>query len=410
MSVKNVLLLAVLSLTVGQAHAQPADYQIGQQLNAARRYAEAAEHLEAAMLRTPDDRRIHLEYAIALAGSGDVISAQQLLLQLRSDPTLDAATRRQIDVLVKQSRLQAYLPALPNGSISLMIGHDDNLLSVPHQGVFDLTLPGGALTVIPTDDHKPRAGLFTRADLRLNGVLPTDAQHTRPLRYGVFLGLSKTPGQIADRNHWGLLLEKQHLLFPGSYLQTAHQQLTVQGEPIYRQTLLGAGQLLAGTAWDLNYRIRLGGEIQRRHYPQAEHLDGQYSGVQMYATLLDPALQIALRYGQDRPRQADRPGGSQQHSAVKVTYQTRFKQGDLRAEAEWTWQRDGTGYSPLLENNRRRVLQRGNYRVEYLWGGGGNGLDGWQPFASIEWLEQQANLPLFSLRNRIVSLGANLAW
>jgi len=55
-------------------------------------------------------------------------------------------------------------------------------------------------------------------------------------------------------------------------------------------------------------------------------------------------------------------------------------------------------------------LQRGNYRVEYLWGGGGNGLDGWQPFASIEWLHQQANLPLFSLRNRVISVGVSRAW
>ena len=400
----------VLGLTVAQAHAQAADYQIGQQLNAARRYAEAAESLELAMLRAPDDQRIQLEYAIALAGSGDVASAQQLLLQLRSDPAIDTATRRQIDALIKQGGLQAYLPALPQGSISLMIGHDDNLLGAPHLGTFELTLPGGSLTVIPADDEKPRAGFFTRADLRFGGTLPSGSQHAQPLRYGGFLSLRKTAGQSADRNNWGLLLEKQHLLFHGSYLQAAHQQFTVQTSPIYRETLLGAGMALAGTAWGLICHTRLGGELQRRHYPQADQLDGQYSGVQMHVTCPSPALQIALRYGQDRSQQAGRPGGTQQQSAVKLAYQARFYQGGLRAEAEWSWQRDSAGYSPLLENNRRRVLQRGIYRAEYLWGAGGGSQAGWQPFASIEWLHQQANLPLFSLRNRVISVGVMTAW
>ncbi|MDO9066953.1 MAG: tetratricopeptide repeat protein, partial [Deltaproteobacteria bacterium] len=248
MSVKAIFLLAVICLTFAQA--QSADYQTGQQLNAASRYSDAAESLEAAILRAPDDRRIQLEYAIALAGSGDLASAQQLLQQLRNDPALDAATRRQIDALIKQSWLHAYLPALPKGSISLMIGHDDNFLGAPHQGAFELTLPeGSSLLVTPADGQKPHAGFFTRADLRLDGALPGGLRHAQPLRYGMFLNLSKTAGQIADRNHWGLLLEKQHLLFPGSYFQAAHQQLNVQASPLYRQTLLGTGLALAGTAW-----------------------------------------------------------------------------------------------------------------------------------------------------------------
>jgi hypothetical protein len=409
-SVPHFVLALLLGLTVAQARAQAADYQIGQRLNAAKRYAEAAESLELAMLRDPDDRRIQLEYAIALAGSGDVASAQQLLLQLRSDPALDAATRRQIDALIKQTWLQAHLPAVPDVSVSLMVGHDDNLLGAPRQGAFDLTLPWGNLTVSPADDAKPRAGFFTRADLRLNGALPSASQHAQPLRYGLFLGLSKTADQIADRNNWGLLLEKQHLLLHGSYLQAAHQQLSVQASPVYRQTLLGAGMTLAGAAWGLICHARLGAELQRRHYPQADLLDGQYTGVQMHATCPASALQVTLRFGQDRPRQTDRPGGMQQHSAVKLAYQARFYQGDLRAEAEWSLQRDRTGYSPLLENNRRRVLQRGVYRAEYLWGSGGGSQVGWRPFVGIEWLHQQANLPLFSLRNRVISVGVMTAW
>lgn len=362
------------------------------------------------MLHNPDDRHIQMEYAIALAGSGDVASAQQLLIQLRNEAALDAETRRQIDALIKKSWFQPYLSNLPHGSASLVIGHDDNLLGAPHQGAFDLTLPGGNLAVTPSDDQKPRSGFFTRADIRFDGALPAGPfqSPSQPLRYGLFLSLRKTPDQPADRSHWGLMLEKSQLLFPGSYLQASHQQLSVQAAPVYRQTLFGAGLAVVGTAWGLSCRTRLGGELQRRHYPQVDQLDGQYTGLQAHTGCLNPALQLTLRHGQDRPLQAARPGGTQQQSAVKLAHQTSFYQGSLRVEAEWSWQRDATGYSPLLENNRRRALQRGIYRVEYHWEAGG--ALGWQPFASIEWMQQQANLPLFSLRNRVISVGVMTAW
>ncbi len=410
-------LCLLLALVCGSAAASPAaDYLSGQQLNAAGRYAEAAARLEAALLHSPDDRRIQLEYAIALAGSGDVASAQQLLIQLRNEATLDPEMRRQIDALIKQNRFQSYLSNLPQGSASLLIGHDDNLLGAPHQGAFDLTLPGGNLAVTPSDDQKPRAGFFTRADIRFDAALPAGPfqSASQPLRYGLFLSQRKTPDQPADRSHWGLLLEKTQLLFPGShlpgsYLQASHQQLSLQAAPVYRQTLFGAGLALVGSAWGLSCRSRLGGELQRRHYPQADQLDGQYTGLQVHINCLAPALQLSLRHGQDRPLQATRPGAAQQQSAVKLAYQTNFYQGSLRFEAEWSWQRDQAGYSPLLENNRRRALQRGIYRLEYRWQAGA-GAFGWQPFASLEWLHQQASLPLFALRNRVIAIGVMTAW
>lgn len=407
----TIPLFLLLAGVCGSAAATPADdYPSGRQLNAAGRYTEAAERIEAALLRSPDDRQLQLEYAIALAGSGDVASAQQLLIQLRNEADLDAEMHRQIDALLRKSWLQPYLSNLPHGNVSLVIGHDDNLLGTPSQGAFNLTLPGGNLAVIPSDDQKPRAGFFTRADIRFDGALPVGPFQTpsQPLRYGLFLSLRKTPGQPADRSHWGVMLEKTQLLFPSSYLQASHQQLNVQAEPVYRQTLLGAGLAVVGSAWGLSCRTRLGGELQHRSYPQIDQLDGQYTGLQVLTHCLAPALQLSLRHGQDRPQQASRPGGTQLQTAIKLAHQTSFYQGNVRVEAEWSWQRDATGFSPLLENNRRRALQRGIYRVEYH--GQASGPLGWQPFVSLEWMQQQANLPLFSLRNRVISVGVMMNW
>ena len=53
--------------------------QLGQKLNALGRYSEALDHLERALLFDPNLPQAQLDYAIALAGTGDTLSARLLL-------------------------------------------------------------------------------------------------------------------------------------------------------------------------------------------------------------------------------------------------------------------------------------------------------------------------------------------
>lgn len=383
--------------------------RLGTLLNLAGRYAEAADRLEAALLRAPDDPRIQLEYAIALAGSGDETAAASLLAQLRRDPALGGDTLRQLDQLLDTARWRA---RLPGGSLALVVGHDDNLLGAARQGPFDLTLPYGNLTVEPAADQQPRPGHFIRADLRLDGIVPLAAPVAAdPPRWGLFASQRKTPGQPADRLHWGFMLEKNNTWIPGDYLQLTGQQLSLESVALYRQIHAGVGlsaPLSIPFAAGLACRRRIGLEGQRRDYPQAAALAGDYAGLQLQALCPESGLQLALRLGSDRPRRDGRPGGAQDQAALRAGYRSPIGRGILNLEAEWSWQRDAAGYSPLLENNRARQLRRGIYRLEYRWAA--PVFAPLHPFVSLEWLDQRANLPLFSLQNGVAAFGLSLAW
>jgi hypothetical protein len=79
--------------------------------------------------------------------------------------------------------------------------------------------------------------------------------------------------------------------------------------------------------------------------------------------------------------------------------------GKLSLEIEYTRQNDQSGYSPLLENNTVRQVQRVAYRAEYGWTAGRL-----RPYLSFESLRQQANLPLFDSQNQVLTLGLRSTW
>lgn len=379
-------------------------YHLGRLLNLAGQYAEADERLEAALLRAPDDARVQIEYALALAGSGDAVAAQHLLDQARRHAKLDTATRSEIDDLLTVGRWRALLP---QGSLALSFGYDDNLLGAAKQGPFEITLPYTNLVVIPAGSQQPRGGSFIRADLRLDGQLRTDPE--RPLRYSLFGSLRHTPSEPADRLQWGGVLENNNTFWPDDYGQAAWQQIAIEGKTIYRQLHLAAGRSGGFETAGWICQQRLGLELQNRDYPQTDVLDGYYTGLHAQFACPAPALLLDLRLGQDHARHAERPGGDQRLLYLRVAHQRILGDGILQLEAEWSWLRDADGYSPLLENNRTREMRRDIYRLEYRWADLPD-LPGWQPFASFEWLEQDANLPLFSVRNRVFGFGLVHTW
>ena len=67
--------------------------KIGHLLNEQGRYQEALEHLERSLLFDPDRPDTQLDYAIALAGTGDTLSARQLIDGILRQPQLSPAVR-----------------------------------------------------------------------------------------------------------------------------------------------------------------------------------------------------------------------------------------------------------------------------------------------------------------------------
>lgn len=388
-------------------------YRLGRQLNTEKRYAEALDRLEAALLLRPEDWPTELEYSIALEGVGDRASADALLEQLSKNPAVDLEIRQEIAKIQRQHRVrhraESVSVATPSRRtvLGLAGGHDNNLLGSTRYGNFDLTLADSRLPVTVAPEYAARSGHFARLDIGQDGEIHVDAQ----ARWQYSLAASyrwSIDYAPANRAHLGGLVERSPQGNAGYYTQALYQELHLGGPPVLRQWQLGGGYEFTpqGASSALPVcRTRLGLEVQGLTYPGSGTFNGRYGGVLAHWVCPAPQIQLQLRFGQDTPDNAQRPGGAQRQQSLRLAKNTALGPGKLALEYEYYRQDDQKGYSLLLENNGRRQLRRSIYRLEYSWQ-----QQGLTPYLGLEWLDQESNLPLFSPRNRILTLGLRRAW
>lgn len=377
-------------------------YQLGRLLNQMGRYDEALDRLEGAILRQPDHWQSQLEYAIALEGVGDTESAAGLLTNLAQNPALDADTQRQIATLRQRSsntqrRSQRTV-------IGLATGFDDNLMGSTQQQQFDLTLPTGRLPVTTDAEQRPRAGKFARVDVRHDGDFA--GSEAAQWRYSLVGSYRQSPDYTpANLGQLGALIERDAIGPQGLYLLGLHQLLLRAESTVLRQTQFGMGLAHTTTVWGHTCQQRLGLDLQHLAYPASSELDGRYTGLLGQAYCPASGLQMQLRLGQDRPTQADRPGGSQNQYGLRIAKTNQLGAAQLAVELDHTHQADQAGYSTLLENNAPRQINRTAYRFEYRWVAGTL-----SPYVGFEWINQQSNLPLFDVQNRVLTAGMRVKW
>jgi tetratricopeptide (TPR) repeat protein len=150
--------------------------QIGRLLIAQGRYSDALDHLERAIMFDPDMASAQLDYAIALAGSGDLLSARQLLDNIIAQPTTTAELRKAL-IQAKQRLPRAAgllpVPAVSEGPLTIQLGanlrsgHDSNLLGAPSLTSLELTFPGEVIELPLTENNFPRPGAYTRSEAKL---------------------------------------------------------------------------------------------------------------------------------------------------------------------------------------------------------------------------------------------------
>lgn len=381
-------------------------YQLGRWLNQNQRYNDAIDRLEAALMLQPEHLATQIEYAIALEGSGDRPSATALLQQLAENPALDETTRGEI-TRIQQQNERLSLNSLPGrshrNSLNLSFGHDDNLLGSSRYDNFELTLAGSRIGVRADSEYTAHSGRFTRTEWAQEGEIHT----TIPGRWQYALGASyrwSLDYAPANRAHLGMLIERSPRGPSGFFAQGIVQQLYLDSKAALRQSqFVGGSETI--TPWQTNCRSRLGYEIQQLAYLEFPLYNGIYQGANLHLACTPQGLQVQLRLGIDSPENEQRPGGRQTQLNLRVSKITPFLTGQLFAEYEHYRQRDQHGYTPLLENNARRHIERHNYRAEYRWV-----LHNWHPYIGMEWLDQTSNLPLFSPRNLIINIGIRQAW
>jgi hypothetical protein len=113
-----------------------------------------------------------------------------------------------------------------------------------------------------------------------------------------------------------------------------------------------------------------------------------------------------LRIGDDRGPD-DRPGGDAGRMELAALWQGYLAPRlELSASLVLARTRDDDGYSPLVEEGARRVVDRATARAELTW----HLREGWHALAWAERTRQSSNIDLFGLRQTVVMTGLRYQW
>lgn len=377
------------------------------------RYAQALDPLERALLFEPNNPDTQLDYALALAGSGDAASALNLVLALQQDPTLPASLRQSLGqslqtTLAPTTTAAAIIPQQATRlSAGLRMGYDSNLLGVPRLGSIALTLPTETL-ILPVDaSSQPHAGGFARSDVRLHHIR-LQANGSRWELQAAALQRNSPSLNAANSTQAELQLEHSR---PGHYASASASALQSHAGTRYTSQGIHAGLEHPPSAAQ-PCTLRLGLEWQNRQLHSNPILSGHYTGAS--GQWACPARhsgglqwQLAARAGQDRPQTATRPGGIQhQYSLRAHASATSSSATTWLLDAEASHHRDATGYSPLLANHRRRTISRFALRAEVQHALGPS----LTALAGLEAVAQSASLPLFALHSQGLYAGLRVQW
>ena len=381
----------------------------GAVLNAMGKPAEGGAFLEQALLLNPELAGAQIDYAESLAALGDTAGASALIKQLLSRPDVPDLLRpqleRRLNALEAVQRTDL-LHALPDagkgwrgiGSVTFRVGRDTNLNSAPARTTLNLTIPGAEAVLLLAPAFRERSGAA--------GILEATGQAVRSLEGGAALhlygeGRIRSSSDPSDTNYQQAQLvgAYSHALDIGEALvSVGSTHLQYGGEYLYQATRLGlARDWRAPTC-----RPRLGVETEWRRYPAAPVLDGQFYALGTGAACyLGPSrLSVIARAGVDYA-QRDRPGGDQRLADLRVTWVGAFRNGSVLADLIVSAQRDRGGYSPLLENNAVRRIDRASLHLEYA-----HPLSSvWSLVATYDVTVQRSNLQLFDITGRAVYFG-----
>ncbi len=380
--------------------------QIGRLLIAQGRYSDALDHLERAIMFDPDMASAQLDYAIALAGTGDILSARQLLDNIIAQPETTADLR--LALIRAKQRLPRPVGLLPATAVSegpltvhlganLRSGHDSNLLGAPSLTRLELTFPGEVIELPLTENNFPRPGAYTRSEAKLE----LSYQNADGGRWGLAANLMQRNSPAvpeANTRQSEIAMEYSPPMSNGSgtYWNASRVNLTNNSGTQY--TSQGMVMGLQSKAYITQARsictARAGFDWQDRQLVSNPLLSGRYTGLASVWSCNTPGggqWQISAKAGHDRPANLERPGGEQTVSNLRAF----ASNGTVLVDVEISHAQDTTGYSPLLDNNAVRQTTRLNARLEYQY-----------PFSQrlvstlgAEWSNQQSNLPLFRLQS-----------
>ena len=383
---------------------------VGWALNQNGRYAEAVDYLERSLMLDSRPLRVQMDYAIALAGSGDGMASIQLMQSLLQEPLLPPALRASLArEVARWSTPEQPQGWRHRGYAAAKLGHDTNLLGTPDISSLMLTIQGQNV-MLPLDaSYARQPGNYARTDLGWNaGNGPWQLSAS----LGARAGLQAKDAGLAQAQAAAEYVAPAY--YAGANLALFNSDLGTR----FSTTGLGGG-----LQWSRgNCVTRTGLELQQRRLHGNSILSGRYAGAVVQHTCEARAgsawplgmqlWQASLRWGEDTPEQAERAGGRQRQGLLRLVavgqgWQPRHQ---WLLDGEAFLQVDTSGYSSLLQDAARRRISRAAMRAEYSWPLAAAGAQSWQLALGVEWQRQRANLVLFQQRSEGAYLALRSQW
>ncbi|SFC17362.1 Tetratricopeptide repeat-containing protein [Polaromonas sp. OV174] len=378
----------------------------------------AVEALERALLLEPNLPGAQLDYADALLGMGDTVSAKDLLEQLAARPDLPAHLR---PLLARELAAASPDAWRTRWVLTTALGLDSNLNNAPAASELTLTFPQGPVTLSLLESSRPQGGTAALNTVQWQALKPQGGQlwllqaelrarqtaeaATRYQQADVALNWLQAPE--APRQ-WLVRAGLTHVDFGGQVLLQS-----------VRASVLRQWQAPQPTFMSASCRPSVGMELEARRYPVSPELNGRYGGLvgaihcsadygPQGSLLSQQQLSVQLRLGGDQADNSLRPGGNYRRAEFRATWDGRTGLYKLSADYGYTHQADSAGYSPLLGGNLNRQAGRHSLRVEIARPLAPQALSGVDGFVSVELNRQASNLAAFESRQNAVFAG--LRW
>jgi tetratricopeptide (TPR) repeat protein len=327
-------------------------------------YAAAASAFERVVVMQPENAGAWMDLAIASAELGNTVSALEYFKYVETEFNPPPALRDIIATYRRRLTAQA-APASPwRGHAQTAIGIDTNANSGLNVASIPLTVRDERIDLTLDPAYRARSDTYAQVAADATWKHPVDG-NTLELSAGVrqrsfrhehdfstteldaSAGLQR-PTALGDAGAWVYV---EHLSLGGKAL-VRNMRAVVQIERPH-------GECRSGLAADFEWR----------RYISLSALDANITwlqaGIACDLRVIDHTVQTALigRIGYDRSMD-NRPGGDTRRAELAARVSGPLAYGvTVELSATLSFSRDTLGYSPLLEQNAVRRLDRGNARI-----------------------------------------------
>jgi hypothetical protein len=378
----------------------------GQLLLLQERFVDALVALERSLLLDATQLGVQLDYAIALAQTGDIDSARALAQQVLEGKDAPPAMRKTLEAILRSEQQPASATSRWQwrGSVQSLLGLDSNLNSATSADAINLTLPNGNVSLLLDASSKPRSGA---ASITAGHLLAQTG-----LDRGLLVVQADWRERLAPGNsEFGYRQQDASLLYKSHNAEDWAGRLAVSSFSMGHASLF-TGQTL--TAWKefshTDCTLRAGLETEHRTYAQDDTQNGIYGSA--FGAFLcaknQNNFQLGIQAGKDWAAHATRAGGNQTRLDLKASWDRQWPWA--RTSAEWVASQlqDANPYSDLLGGVTRATLRQ-NLRISVIkrlnsqeksnsWGG-------WYSVSVFEMLRHNSNINLFDVRSQSLYTG-----